>query len=471
LTLLAGAGISLSQRMPVLKDIQPASRMICRQSVVILRNNGFAVNAVAGLVGCSISTVTRSFKRMNDTGDVNDLPRSGSPATYSETFKLKLIGFYCQTQPFPNSGRWTLRWAEVYLAADPKIVNAAPSKSTIHRILKQNNLKPHMSRYFLHITDPDFFPKMEHLIKLYSNPPKNLFFFDECPGIQILKRLVPDLQTDETMKRLEEFEYIRNGTINVLAFFDYANGKVYAECQADHKTDTFLAIFQRHVSSYPANEQLHYVMDNLSTHRGYPFCKAIAELSGIECPCEKELNNLEKRVKWLKLANKRIVIHFTPYHGSWLNLVEFWFGIMNKKVFNESYGSPDDLKEGFEAFLEEWNTLLAHPFKWSYDGKGLHKKAVNRFTAMLKQAANKLEISTLTKQLCLMNNLFDQYFHEVPIKNWEKLFAFLQTQKTTIRKNIMKEKSPLRKKKAVSALNILFSTIENYLRQNTQKAA
>ena len=102
------------------------------------------------------------------------------------------------------------------------------------------------------------------------------------------------------MKRLEEFEYIRNGTMNVLAFFDYANGKVHAEYHADHKTDTFLAIFKRHVSSCPANEQIHYVMDNLSTHRGYPFCKAVAELSAIDCPCEKELNNLEKLFTFLQ---------------------------------------------------------------------------------------------------------------------------------------------------------------------------
>jgi len=66
---------------------------------------------------------------------------------------------------------------------------------------------------------------MEHLINLYRNPPDNLFFFDECPGIQILKRLIPDLRTDSMQKRLEEFEYIRNGTMNVLAFFNYADGK------------------------------------------------------------------------------------------------------------------------------------------------------------------------------------------------------------------------------------------------------
>ncbi len=106
---------------------------------------------------------------------------------------------------------------------------------------------------------------------------------------------------------------------------------------------------------------------------------------------------------------------------------------MNKKVLNESYGSVEELKESFEAFLEEWNTLLAHPFRWSYDGKGLHEKAVNRFIKMLKQAANKLEISTLTKQLRLMTNLFDHYFDEVPGKNWENLFDVLQSQKATLR--------------------------------------
>jgi transposase len=457
--------------MQNITNIQPVSRITRRKSAVVLAKKGFTISAVAALIGCSIPTVIRSLKRMNDTGNVADLPRSGCQVTYSETFKLELIGFYCQTQPFPNSGRWTLRWAAVHLAAHPEIINATPSKSSIHRILKENNLKPHQSRYFLHITDPDFFPKMSHLIKLYLNPPKNLFFFDECPGIQILKRLLPDLHTDKTRKRLEEFEYIRNGTMNVLAFFNNVNGKVYAECQGDHKTDTFLRIFKRHVLSCPANEQLHYVMDNLSTHRGYPFCKTVAGLSGIACPPEKELNNLEKRVAWLKSTNKRIIIHFTPYHGSWLNLVEFWFGIMNKKVLNESYGSVEELKQSFEAFLEEWNTLLAHPFKWSYDGKGLHEKAVIRFTKILKQAANKLEIPSLTKQLGLMLNLFVHYFDETSEENWEKLFSVLQSQESTIRNSIILEGGPVKKEKAENALNSLLAILEDHIGQNVLKDA
>ena len=470
MNLLVDAGIDISKSRSIL-NIQPFSRSNIRKSTVVLVNLGFTISAVSELVGDSKSTIRRSLRRMTDTGDITDLPRSGRPAIYSETFKLKLIGFYCQTQPFSNTGRWSLRWAAVYIAAHPERLNAKPSKSTIHRILKENSLKPHQSRYFLHITDPNFFPKMDHLIKLYKNPPKNLFFFDECPGIQILKRLLPDLRTDKMKKRLEEFEYIRNGTMNVLAFFNYETGKVFAECQADHKTDTFIEVFKRHVASCPDQEQIHYVMDNLSTHRGYSFCETVAELSKVTCPSEKELNNLEKRVEWLTSGDKRIVIHYTPYHGSWLNLVEFWFGIMNKKVLNESYGSGEELMESFDSFLKNWNTLFAHPFRWSYDGKGLHKKAVDRFTKILRQAASKIEISGLTKQLKLMFNLLKNYVSEVPMKNWKNLFDALQSEEETLRKSIRNEKGAKKKANADNALNILLVTLENLIYQNMLKTA
>lgn len=462
--------------MPIQTDIHSITIMR-RKAAAALATHGVTLCTAATFVGCSISTVSRSIKRINKVGNVADYERSGRPALYSEELRLELIGFYCQTQPLPNSGRWTIRWAATHLEQHPEIINARPSKSTIQRILKENNLKPHQSRYFLHITDPDFFPKMHHLIDLYLNPPQNLFFFDECPGIQILKRLIPDIRTDETAKTLEEFEYIRNGTMNVLAFFNYADGKVYAECKADHKTDTFLEMFEKHVShclsdsSKTETEKLHYVMDNLSTHRGYPFCEAVAELSGITCPPQAELNSLEKRVKWLSSPDKKIVIHFTPYHGSWLNLVEFWFGIMNKKVLNGSYGSAEELKEGFDAFLEEWNVLLAHPFRWSYDGKGLQQKAVKRFTVMLNQAAHKLEVTTLIKQLRLMTNLFSYYFNEVSEENWGSLFSALQHSKEILESNIENEEGPKKKKNAQIALDALLFVLEEYIYQDMAEAA
>jgi len=149
-----------------------------RQTIVALANARIALNTIANLVRCSVSSVRRWIRRAKGAGDLHDQVRSGRPPIYPQEVQLRIVAFYCQTRPLPGGGRWTLRWAERRLKADRSVVGASPSKSTLHRILQSNRLKPHHSRYFLHITDPDFFPKMEHLVGLYRSPPANLIFFD-----------------------------------------------------------------------------------------------------------------------------------------------------------------------------------------------------------------------------------------------------------------------------------------------------
>jgi len=439
--------------------------------MVALAGARIGVGAIARLVRCSVSSVRRWVRRAKETGDLHDQPRSGRPAIYSQELQMRIVAFYCQTQPLPGAGRWTLRWAERRLRSDSSGVGASPSKSTIHRLLQSNRLRPHQSRYFLHITDPNFFPKMEHLVDLYRRPPKNLFFFDECPGIQILKRLTPDLQTEAMRKRLEEFEYIRHGTLDVLAFLHHADGKVHIECRADHKTDTFLEAFRCHVDRFGRTDPLHYVMDNLSSHRGYRFCQLVAELSAIACPSEQQLSTLDKRVEWLTRQDKRIVIHYTPYHGSWLNWIEFWFGIMGRKVLRESFGSPDELKAALEAFVGDWNTLLAHPFKWSYDGSGLHEKAVKRFTNMLHLSAAQMELRILTKQMGLLTNLLRDYVSEVPQETWAQFSVTLSSQSDTITTLIQREPGPVRKLSAQQAFANLNEALHQYFNPTRDTAA
>jgi transposase len=420
--------------------------------MVALTSVGLTAKAVGIFVQRSVWTVRSWLRRSETTGDLSDLPRSGRPVLYSDEIKLRIIAFYCQTQPLQGVGRWSLRWAACHLLAEPNTIGATPSKSTLHRVLMGNHLKPHRSCYFLHITDPDFFPKMEHLLELYRNPPAELFFFDECPGIQVLMRLVPDLQSDTMKQRLEEFEYIRNGTLDVFAFLRHVDGKVALECHADHTTETFLDVFERHAKRLPVTKPIHYVMDNLSSHRSYPFCRLVAQLSGVPCPSEKELNTQFKRMQWLQNDDKRIVIHFTPFHGSWLNLVEIWFGIMGRRVLTESFGSPDDLKAALESFADIWNRLLAHPFRWSYDGKGLHDKAVKRFVQMLLCSPKQISIRTLTKLLKLMTNILADYFAEVSAETWQFLSQSFASQYKAIEYHILQESGPLRQKNAETAL-------------------
>ena len=153
-------------------------KIVRRRAILVLAKSEVAPTAITAFIGTSKSSVSRWNNRCAQTKNYKDLPRSGRPPFYTEDVKLKVIAFYCQKRPLPGCGRWSLRWAAQHLAANPEgIGKDTPSKSTIQRFLANNKLKPHRSRYFLHITDPDFFPKMEHLVALFKNPPGNLFFF------------------------------------------------------------------------------------------------------------------------------------------------------------------------------------------------------------------------------------------------------------------------------------------------------
>ena len=222
-----------------------------RYQIIALSSHGLETQTIAEFSQCSIEMVYRWKGRL----DVNDKARLGRPSLYNQEIQLKVIALYCQTTPLPGCGRWSLRWAEKHLPKNPEPVGKPISHSTIGRILNRHHLKPHLSKYFLQITDPDFFTKMKRIISLYFNQPKYLFSFDECPGIRVLQRPAPHPGTEETMKRPEEFEYIRNGTIDVFAFLRVKSGKVFAECKSNHTTGTLIEVFEAHLKTLP--EKLH----------------------------------------------------------------------------------------------------------------------------------------------------------------------------------------------------------------------
>lgn len=419
------------------------------------------VRAIANSLGVSPTTVRR-WHDWSRPGVPDDRPRQGRPTSYTEDDKQRIVAFYCQTKPLPGTGRWSLGWAAQHLETHPERIGTTPSKSTIHRILKANNLKPHRSAYFLHISDPHFFPKLEHLLELRKLEPKHLFFFDECPGLQVLKRLAPDMRTEQMRMRLEEFEYIRHGTLDLFAFYNHQDGTVYAECHANHQLPTFLNVFEKHVALWPQTEPLDYVMDNLASHSSYAFCQAVATHSGVRCPIEKELKTRAQRVAWLQSRDKRIAIHFTPYHGSWMNLVEHWFGIIGRSVFRESFDKPEQLRQAIDDFVEEWNTVLAHPFTWTYDGKDLHKKVVKRFTAMLNESAASLDMRFLIKELKLMSNLLRNYASEIAPKYWRAFAETFHARQSILLNRMREDDKPNRKKKAHQAFHTLLEDMALY---------
>ena len=394
--------------------------------------------------------------------DISDAARCGRPRMYTKDSEDRIIAFYCQTTPLPGNGRWSLRWAEQELSRQPELVQGIPSRSTIQRVLERHHLRPHLNRYFLQTTDPDFFPKLERLIALYRSPPKNLFCFDESPGIQVLQRMSPEIRPSQAhgvKEQWREFEYIRNGTTDLFCFFDVATGRMAVGCHPDHKKETFLQEFRNHADCQAEDEQLDYIMDNLDSHCCYEFCELVAELSRIDCPPRTQLNTREKRREWLQRYDKRVVIHFTPFHGSWLNMAEICFNIIGEKCFKNSYDSPYEMISAIHATVEKWNTYWAHPFNWEYDGVGLHSKAVERFSAMLKYSLPQMSLQHLTKSCNLMCNLLSQYSNEVQRERWEELFTIFLEKHTELKEKIERSERPIVKRRAREAVERFYRQI------------
>lgn len=383
-----------------------------------------ARRAIALLLNLHISTVGRWLARSRESIVLTDAPRSGRPATFDDAFRTKAIAFYCQAEPLPGCARWALSDAITYMKDHPDVLGRPVSRSTLHRILTSHSLRPYRRKYYLAITDPDFFPKMDHVLGLLHDPPDYLFCFDECTCIQALTPLAPDWRTGLGHTRCRESQYRRNGTTDLIAFLRYRDGEVFGRCTPNHQRHTLIQVFREHVEQYPSDATLHYLCDNLNTHFHDDLCQAVAELSRVPYVT---LPTGAQRRDWLQSDDKRIVIHFLPFHGSWLNPIEIWFGILKRKVLAEGwFEDVEDVKQTIRDFIEStWNPLLAHPFNFTYTGEGLHDKAVRRLIFLLDAETPQMDVKFLNKQLHLVTNLVQGYNKHVEGLTWDMLVARL----------------------------------------------
>lgn len=221
------------------------------------------------------------------------------------------------------------------------------SPDTVRRILEHHKLKPWRKHLWLTPKAPrdeNFCAIVRAICALYTRPLKAheiVLCADEKTSLQPRTRLAPTLPAQPGFPVRVEHEYQRKGALNLFAAFDTRTGKVYGQCHERKRQVEFIQFLEHLDREIPANVTLiHLVLDNLSVHKG------------------------KQVLAWLE-KHPRFKFHFTPVHCSWMNQVEQWFGILQRKRFSiADFNSKNDLRDKVLQFIELWNRY-ARPFKWT----------------------------------------------------------------------------------------------------------
>jgi len=274
---------------------------------------------------------------------LKDLPRSGRRPRLTPVQRCQIVAIACEPPPVENGLHgWTLDRLREQLK---RRRIARISRSHLHTILQRADLRPHKKRMWLHSPDPHFREKVTEIVNLYLQPPRNstVVCVDEKTGMQALQRKHPDRPARPGRQSRKEFEYIRHGTASLFAGLIVETGKVITQC-GPTRTAEDLEVFMEHLAvKIPG--RIDIVWDNLNIHK----------------PARWETFN--------RRHENRFRFHYTPLHASWVNQVELWFGILQRRCLKEgNFQSLQALYDAVSAFIAYWNRKLKHPFRWSFTG-------------------------------------------------------------------------------------------------------
>ena len=336
-------------------DRNTPQKLVWRARIVLMSAAGSGTMAMVRAVGKSKRTIGRWQERYVERGIEGlrrDASRPGRKPPLSAAIIRRVVEMTLHETP-PGATHWSVR----SLARAVGI-----SHTSIQRIWKAHDLKPHLVKTFKLSNDKRFVDKVTDIVGLYLDPPERALVLavDEKSQIQALDRTQPGLPIKKGRAGTMTHDYKRHGTTTLFAALNVATGEVMGQCMKRHRHQEWLRFLRAIDRAMPKALDLHLIADNYATHK-HPKVKA-----------------------WLA-KHRRYHMHFTPTSASWLNQVERFFGLITAdRIRRGAFTSVHDLETAIQNYLAHYNTS-PKPFVWTAQATAILEKVARGRQALESQ--------------------------------------------------------------------------------------
>lgn len=241
-------------------------------------------------------------------------------------------------------------------------------------------MKPHLVRYWLTpVVDEQADDKVSDINQLYQQAPQlaeqgeAVVSTDELTGVQALERKHETLPMKAGTVEYQEFEYKRHGTQSFIVNFMVASGEIgMVSCGPTRNETDFLNHVRATVEAQPEIHKWHFVVDNLNTHCSESLVRFVADESDIAADLGEKgksgiLQSMKSRTAFLVDTSHRLVFHYTPKHASWMNQIEIWFSILQRRIIRYGdFPNHQAQRRRILGFVRHWNRYEKHPFRWTW---------------------------------------------------------------------------------------------------------